>query len=122
MFKSIKCVTGALPSYNDYAYSINNSYIYHLIDRDFSCQIKMQAASHGDAAVIKEYKQRDLPVISNLILYYIWYMNEYGPFEDIIKIANCNKIYIDAWYPELQYGQLYHKEIITKLAKLIMVY
>lgn len=81
----------------------------------------MKAASHGAAAVIQTYQQRDLPVVQNLLLYYLWYMNMYNVCDRVHLIAKNEKTYIDAWYPELKYGNLYYSQVLDKLQKILMV-
>lgn len=97
---------------------LNNS--YQIVDDDFKVSGKYfpmdgEMLRWGDliAIIIKEYEKRNLPVVKNIIAYYMCRkysstVNRYIDYDHIVK-----------YYPEIKYKEKYYPCINRKLLRII---
>ena len=118
MFKSIKFLRYDKES---------RRHVYWLEDTDFSCEVvavepdnttcaAVVAAKAASAAL--EYRKRNLPIAKSLALFYMMHQKQ---GYSIPSLLEYDKIYIDKYYPEANYGKEIFPEVQKKLEMLLLL-
>ena len=103
MFKSIK--------YLKYD-GETNKYVYWLEDPDFSCEVAGVPGVTGAAGTVLEYKKRNLPIVKNLALFYLFYKKK---GHNVLNYLDFDKDHIDKHCPELNYGTTIYPLVKEKI-------
>ena len=125
MFKSVEYLRTAYVAEDAIGY-------YKLIDDDFECtvsssykklSISVDRETYSNSAcremlTLKEYQKRNLPIIHNLSLMYL-YFNRYHHYALRLQFwLNFDRKWIDELYPELEYGKKYFPCLLRQLKML----
>ena len=124
MFKDLKFVK--------YTSMPVHKYIYEIIDDDFivetmcsltaSCYNDVEIRAIGDVVLKEEYERRNLPFINPIAQYYFNHTNQLaGKGENAMYWLEYNKKYIDAFYPEIEYGLKIYPVVKQKLQTLLLL-
>ena len=126
MFISIKEISNR---YKDDSNGEIRCYIYELIDTNFSYQFTIEksamaldqntAIMHLEVlgAIIAEYEKRELPILSNVVAFYVYAMQRqhgfwsYNSNPITINSIKGDVFWMDIIYPELEFGTKYGKRI-----------
>ena len=97
---------------------------YKIRDSNFICDVEVKpkgtstnAHIQEPAAIIFEYRSRGLPIVSNLVKFYI---GTYDP-EEVLNYAEEDCIKIDKYYPAWKYGADIYPEIVQKIKTLLLL-
>jgi len=110
MFKSVQYIR-----YN----KENHSYLYQIEDTDFLVLTDIIPvelfSSMAVAAVAVTYKKRNLSVVKNVALYYLYLKNKGRNILPLLEYATGHRYWLDRYYPELEYGNKYYRCVINQI-------
>ena len=94
---------------------------YKIIDTDFTIDYTIAAVAAmseaAGAAVIKCYQEKSLPVIPNLLQYYLYTQEKYGKNNDsyqVKNLLNLHKKYMDNYFQEVEFSKKYYPQLLEK--------